>query len=76
MPAERHLISRTRRKRILKRDHYTCRYCGATRVQLEIDHVIPVFHGGTNDDSNLVAACAGCNGRKGSMSADAFRATP
>lgn len=32
---------------------------------LEIDHIIPIHHGGTNDPSNLQAMCSSCNARKG-----------
>lgn len=38
---------------------YTCVYCGSQSEH--IDHVIPVSRGGTNDEGNLVAACASCN---------------
>lgn len=30
-----------------------------------IDHVVPLVAGGTNDFSNLVIACVGCNVKKG-----------
>lgn len=48
---------------ILNRDNFTCRYCGheAPDVVLHVDHITPVAQGGTNDEENLVTACAGCN---------------
>lgn len=54
------------RFRILRRDQYSCRYCGATApdVALEVDHVIPVIAGGPNTDENLVTACRTCNAGK------------
>jgi hypothetical protein len=58
-------LSQAKRFAILKRDNYTCRYCHRTGVPLEVDHVIPLYKGGTNDDSNLVAACHECNHGKG-----------
>lgn len=49
--------------------HYghRCVYCGATsqEAKLEVDHVIPVSKGGTNDIGNLVIACRECNIGKG-----------
>lgn len=49
--------------------HYghRCLYCGATArdARLEVDHVIPVSRGGTNDMGNLVVACRTCNIGKG-----------
>ncbi len=69
-------ISRTRsyppgwtglRFRVLKRDRFTCRYCGrrAPEVTLHVDHVIPLVQGGRDHEDNLVAACADCNIGKG-----------
>lgn len=35
--------------------------------ELQIDHIVPLFHGGSFDDpSNLQAMCSTCNYRKGS----------
>lgn len=50
------------RKRILRRDGGKCRYCG--RPADEVDHVVPIARGGSDDDSNLVAACGKCNREK------------
>jgi 5-methylcytosine-specific restriction endonuclease McrA len=47
------------RLRILRRDRYLCRYCGGEANT--VDHVLPKARGGTDDPSNLVAACARCN---------------
>ena len=51
---------------ILKRDKFTCCYCGrkAPDVVLHVDHLVPVSKGGTNDPLNLITACADCNGGK------------
>ena len=59
----RQAIGKTTRFEIFKRDSFTCQYCGATppSVVLEIDHIIPVAKGGTNDTRNLVTACFDCN---------------
>lgn len=60
-------VPRRVRIRILERDSYRCVYCGATplRAYLDVDHVVPRIQGGTNDPTNLVTACAACNGGKG-----------
>ncbi len=48
--------------KIHQRDRFTCVYCGARSG--EIDHVLPISRGGTNDEANLVAACIPCNRKK------------
>lgn len=53
------------KREVLRRDDYTCQYCGQKTTHLTIDHVIPRHLGGTHDWSNLVAACPSCNHRKG-----------
>lgn len=62
-------VSRRLRFEVLKRDRHRCFYCGqrAPDVPLTVDHVIPTALGGTDDPSNLVAACADCNGGKSSV---------
>lgn len=55
-----------------------CAYCRKALHPLRdfcIDHVIPKCAGGTDDLSNLVAACRLCNNRKGST-ADRKRCSP
>jgi 5-methylcytosine-specific restriction endonuclease McrA len=53
------------RKNILKRDNFTCQYCGSTDKTMTTDHVIPKKQGGNNSWSNLVCACQDCNNKKG-----------
>lgn len=39
----------------------------AGEVRLEIDHIIPVSQGGTNDEENLTTACFDCNRGRGAL---------
>lgn len=66
-------VSKRLRFEILRRDNHACRYCGrrAPDVVLTVDHVVPVTLGGSDDPTNLVAACEKCNGGKSSIPADA-----
>jgi hypothetical protein len=66
-------VSKRLRYEILRRDNNTCRYCGgrAPDVVLTVDHVTPTALGGSDDPSNLVAACKDCNAGKTSSSPDA-----
>ena len=52
---------------VFRRDKYVCQYCGACgpKVELEVDHVIPVARGGTDDMNNLKTSCFDCNRGKG-----------
>lgn len=60
---KRKLISFKVRKAILERDRYRCVICGDTNrnSKLEIDHIIPIVKGGTNDFDNLCTLCLKCN---------------
>lgn len=53
------------KKNILRRDHYTCQYCGSREGPMTIDHVIPKRLGGRDTWENLVCACLKCNNKKG-----------
>jgi len=59
-------IIKVNRKRIFKRDNYTCQYCGSKK-NLTIDHVIPRSRGGQNTWKNMVTCCFRCNSNKGSL---------
>lgn len=60
-------ISKKTRFEILKRDKFTCQYCGkrAPDVLLEVDHVEPVVKGGKSTLLNLITSCEDCNRGKG-----------
>lgn len=53
------------RRNVLRRDLFTCQYCGLKSSSLTIDHVVPKSRGGRDTWENLVAACHACNTRKG-----------
>ena len=65
MTKREHIPARLRHE-VFKRDKYRCRECGATNKEttLEIDHIVPVAKGGTNDLSNLQTLCKACNRAK------------
>ena len=56
------------RRQILERDGGTCQVCGSAagedsgcepgkRCRLQVDHIVPISQGGTDDPSNLRAVC-------------------
>jgi len=57
-------ISLTKRE-ILRRDDFTCQYCGFRSHLLTVDHVNPRRLGGKHIWTNVVAACHSCNRKKG-----------
>jgi 5-methylcytosine-specific restriction endonuclease McrA len=52
------------RNLIMKRDGYTCSYCGA-KDNLTIDHIHPTSKGGENTWENMTTCCIKCNAKKG-----------
>lgn len=63
---ERILIPAAVREYVFQRDGFRCRGCAKSppEVQLQIDHIIPIAQGGSNDISNLQTLCKTCNRRK------------
>jgi len=58
-----------RRRRVLRRDDYTCRACGlrSTRVDdisFDVDHVVPKSDGGSHALDNLQTLCLPCHAKK------------
>jgi 5-methylcytosine-specific restriction endonuclease McrA len=53
------------RHEVFRRDNYTCQYCGRHDAPLTVDHILPKHLGGQHIWTNGVAACPGCNHRKG-----------
>lgn len=64
---QRKAISKKMRFEVLKRDKFTCQYCGkqSPDVVLHLDHIKPVSKGGKNTLLNLVTSCVDCNLGKG-----------
>lgn len=62
-------IHRSLQLQILRRDHWTCVYCGSGD-RLEIDHVIPEARGGSTVPANLATACRKCNEGRGAKALD------
>jgi hypothetical protein len=58
------------RWKILERDNFTCLTCGqkAPNVKLEVDHIVPVYEGGTDEEVNLRTLCYACNRGRNSLS--------
>ena len=57
-------ISKGKRYRIWKRDGGACVKCGSKKG-LQVDHIVPVAHGGGCEEENLRILCGDCNLREG-----------
>jgi len=57
------------RKYVFDRNNYQCQSCQTIDLSaknLQVDHIIPLAQGGSNDFSNLQTLCAKCNRAKSS----------
>ena len=74
-PTERINWRKGLKNELMKRQNRICTYCGYRRMatSMDIDHMIPVSRGGSNDKSNLQVICRRCNLRKGQMTDGEFR---
>lgn len=66
---ERGKMTPSLRFKILQRDSFTCKGCGRSplrdsSVELRIDHIHPVAHGGKTEENNLQVLCFECNAGK------------
>lgn len=74
---ERGRIRRKVKDEVLRRDNYTCQFCGRTFVtsELTIDHLIPIARGGIDEITNYVTCCEPCNQKKADMPLEEFART-
>lgn len=62
------------KKNILRRDGYTCQYCGRNGGErMTIDHVVPKSLGGKTVWENVVTSCQTCNRIKGNKTLQEVR---
>lgn len=56
------------KSRLLKKTGGVCAVCGRPLEygKVTIEHYIPKYHGGTDDERNLLPLCKNCNKSKGS----------
>ena len=69
-------ISGTIKYEVLRRASTRCELCGVSNGErvLEVDHILPRNHGGSDDIANLQALCYSCNAMKRDRDATDFRA--
>ena len=58
-------VSESMKKMVASEQQWKCLICQKILdYTYEIDHVVPLFKGGTNEISNLQALCRSCHGKK------------
>lgn len=58
-------VSETKKKFVGSRQNWNCNECKQQlKASFEVDHIIRLEHGGSNEVDNLVALCRGCHGDK------------
>ncbi len=70
----RRTISRTSRRKVYKRDEFTCQYCLRQHPpkELTIDHLVPLDRGGLDEITNYVTCCQTCNQKKANLPLEEF----
>lgn len=69
--AARKLGTHTRREWLILRDLFGfCLECGRDDCQLEADHIVPLFRGGSDGLENIQPLCRKCNASKSATSID------
>jgi hypothetical protein len=63
--AKRKRFSESERTLMARRAQNFCEYCKVfVPDTFEIEHIIPLIQGGSNELDNLAVSCGGCNNRK------------
>lgn len=58
-------VSPLLKKKVAANQEWKCGHCkNLFDASFEVDHIVPLFKGGSNNESNLVALCRNCHGRK------------
>ena len=62
---KRKKLSQNVKKYVAANQKWSCNHCQhLLDATYEIDHIIPLYQGGSNDISNLQALCRNCHGKK------------
>jgi 5-methylcytosine-specific restriction endonuclease McrA len=62
------------REYLLNKWERKCAYCAGENLPLQVEHIRPLAHGGSNRISNLSLACQKCNLKKGTKAIEEFLA--
>jgi len=58
-------VSQLQKKKKAADQKWLCGHCkDILDASYEVDHIIPLYKGGSNDELNLIALCRNCHGKK------------
>jgi 5-methylcytosine-specific restriction protein A len=58
-------VSETKKKYVASNQGWKCGHCSnQLDYSYEVDHIVDLQHGGSNETNNLVALCRNCHGKK------------
>ena len=64
-PKSKRRLSESVKKIVASNQRWTCNMChNILDASYEVDHIIPLYKGGSNDINNLQALCRNCHGMK------------
>mgnify|MGYP000603297155 CR=1 FL=1 len=68
-------LSQKQRKQIYNMFDGHCAYCGCTITmsEMQVDHILSLHRGGTDDISNMYPACRSCNKYKDTYTIEGLR---
>jgi 5-methylcytosine-specific restriction endonuclease McrA len=53
------------KKQVAAKQGWSCGHCKSILdASYEVDHILALYKGGSNEESNLVALCRNCHGKK------------
>ena len=62
---EKRNVSESKKKYIASNQNWTCGKCKQMLdATYEVDHIVPLYKGGSNNINNLMAMCRNCHGNK------------
>jgi len=58
-------VTQLLKKKVAANQAWKCGHCKIILdASFEVDHIVALFRGGSNDESNLIALCRNCHGKK------------
>lgn len=64
IPKPKRVVVAETKKIVAHRQDFKCKHCQIIPLSYEIDHIVPLYLGGTNNKDNLQMLCANCHSDK------------